>query len=123
MKVIAYNISQIDKQFLALANHKRHKITIISVPLDEATAYFAQAKDVVIITDDDCSVSPSIFKILISLGVRYIIAWFNDPLKDDVPGIRNDSLRWTSVRNADPSGAWEVINIINRWQKDDDDHN
>lgn len=123
MKVIAYNISQIDKQFLALANHKRHKITIISVPLDEATAYFAQAKDVVIITGDDCSVSPSIFKILISLGVRYIIAWLNDPLKDDVPGIRNDSLRWTSVRNADPSGAWEVINIINRWQKDDDDHN
>ncbi|WP_330746237.1 hypothetical protein [Chryseobacterium sp. CP-77] len=123
MKVIAYNISQIDKQFLALANHKRHKITIISVPLDEATVYFAQAKDVVIITDDDCSVSPSIFKILISLGVRYIIAWLNDPLKDDVPGIRNDSLRWTSVRNADPSGAWEVINIINSWQKDDDDHN
>ncbi|MGX5683517.1 hypothetical protein ACWKWW_03060 [Chryseobacterium cucumeris] len=123
MKVIAYNISQIDKQFLALANHKRHKITIISVPLDEATVYFAQAKDVVIITGDDSSVSPSIFKILISLGVRYIIAWLNDPLKDDVPGIRTDSLRWTSVRNADPSGAWEVINIINRWQKDDDDHN
>lgn len=123
MKVIAYNISQIDKEFLALANHKRHKMTIISVPLDEATVYFAQAKDVVIITGDACSVSPSIFEILISLGVRYIIAWLNDPLKDDVPGIQNDSLRWTSVRNADPSGAWEVINIINRWQKDDDDHN
>lgn len=123
MKVIAYNTSQIDKQFLALANHKRHKITIISVPLDEATVYFAEAKDVVIINGNDCSVSSVILKILISLGVRYIIAWFKDPFKDDVPEIRNDRLRWVSVRNADPSDAYEVIDIINRWQKDDDGHN
>lgn len=123
MKVIAYNTGQIDKQFLALANHKRHKITIISVPLDEATVYFAEAKDVVIINGTDCSVSSVILKILISLGVRYIIAWLKDPFKDDVPEIRNDRLRWASVRNADPSDAYEVIDIINRWQKDDDGHN
>ena len=39
------------------------------------------------------------------------------------PEIRNDRLRWASVRNADPSDAYEVIDIINRWQKDDDGHN
>lgn len=123
MKVIVYHINQIDKQFLALANHKRHKLTIISVPLDETTVYFAQAKDVVIITGDDCSVSSAILKKLISLGVRYMIAWLKDSFTGDLPEIKDDSLEWISVRNADPSDAYEVIDIINRWQKNDDDHN
>ncbi|QBJ85240.1 hypothetical protein DDI74_02740 [Chryseobacterium gleum] len=123
MKVIVYQISQIDKQFLALANHKRHKITIINVPLDETTVYFARSKDVVIITGDGCSVSYSILKKLVSSGVRYIITWLKDPFTGDLPEIKHDGLQWTHIRNTDPSDAYEVISVINRWQKDDDDHN
>lgn len=123
MKVIVYQISQIDKQFLALANHKRHKITIINVPLDETTVYFAHSKDVVIITGDGGSVSYSILKKLVSSGVRYIITWLKDPFTGDLPEIKHDRLQWTHIRNTDPSDAYEVISVINRWQKDDDDHN
>lgn len=123
MKVIVYQISQIDKQFLALANHKRHKITIINVPLDETTAYFARSKDVVIITGDGCSVSYSILKKLVLLGVRYIIIWLKDPFTGNLPEIKHDRLQWTHIRNTDPSDAYEVISVINTWQKDDDDHN
>ncbi|MCE4064471.1 hypothetical protein LXM63_05140 [Chryseobacterium gleum] len=123
MKVIVYQISQIDKQFLALANHKRHKITIINVPLDETTVYFARSKDVVIITGNGCSVSCSILKTFVSLGVRYIITWLKDPFTGNLPEIKHDRLQWTHIRNTNPSDAYEVISVINTWQKDDDDHN
>jgi D-lactate dehydrogenase len=72
MKAIAYSIKPFEKEFLAIANRKKHEITLISNPLGLETATFAAGKDAVIVfTNDD--VSASVISILAGLGIRYIV--------------------------------------------------
>ncbi|WP_353126366.1 lactate dehydrogenase [Parapedobacter pyrenivorans] len=53
MKAIAYSIKPQEKEFLAVANGKRHDLTLISNELNSQTVSFALGKDVVIISDYD----------------------------------------------------------------------
>lgn len=53
MKAIAYSIKPQEKEFLAVANGKRHDLTLISNELNAQTVSFALGKDVVIISDYD----------------------------------------------------------------------
>ncbi|AYL96745.1 lactate dehydrogenase [Mucilaginibacter celer] len=72
MKAIAYSIKPFEKEFLAIANRKKHEITLISNALDIETAMFADGKDAAIVfTGDDLS-APVIEK-LADLGIRYIV--------------------------------------------------
>jgi D-lactate dehydrogenase len=72
MKAIAYSIKPFEKEFLAIANRKKHEITLISNPLGLETASFAVGKDAVIVfTNDD--VSAPVISILAGLGIRYIV--------------------------------------------------
>jgi len=72
MKAIAYNIKPFEKEFLAIANHKKHEITLISNNLNPDTAIFAQGKTAAIITVED-EVSPDVMAKLSEAGIKYIV--------------------------------------------------
>jgi len=71
MKVVAYSIKSFEKEYLALANQKKHDITLISNPLSLKTAAYAAGKDAVIVfTNDD--VSAPVINQLADMGIKYI---------------------------------------------------
>jgi lactate dehydrogenase-like 2-hydroxyacid dehydrogenase len=71
MKVVAYNIKSFEKEPLAVANRKKHEITLISNPLNVDTAIYAVGKVAVVVTTEDLLNKEVIAK-LSELGVRYI---------------------------------------------------
>lgn len=72
MKAIAYNIKPFEKEFLAIANHKKHEITLISNNLSPDTAIFAEGKTAAIITLDD-EVTSDVMEKLATAGIKYIV--------------------------------------------------
>jgi D-lactate dehydrogenase len=71
MKVVAYSIKPFEKEYLALANKKKHELTFISNPLSLETAAFAEGKKaVVVFTNDD--VSAPVVNLLADMKVKYI---------------------------------------------------
>jgi hypothetical protein len=71
MKVVAYSIKSSEKEPLAVANHKKHEITLISNQLTAETVNFAVGKDAVIVTVADL-VDANVINLLADLGVKYI---------------------------------------------------
>jgi D-lactate dehydrogenase len=72
MKAVAYSIRTFEKEYLAIANQKKHDITLISNPLNLGTTNYAEGKDAVIVfTNDD--VSAKVINRLAGLGIKYII--------------------------------------------------
>jgi D-lactate dehydrogenase len=72
MKAVAYSIRSFEKEFLAIANQKKHDITLISNPLNLSTVNYAKGKDAVIVfTNDD--VTAGVIEELARLGIKYII--------------------------------------------------
>ncbi|WP_379090921.1 hypothetical protein [Pedobacter sp. UC225_65] len=71
MKAIAYNIKPEEKEWLIVANYKKHDITIIANSLNVDTLAFANGKEALIIFNED-----PLDKVLIdglkSLGIKYI---------------------------------------------------
>lgn len=72
MKAIAYNIQPHEKEFLTLANGKRHDVTLISNELNDKTALFAQGKEVVIVGTADV-LNPAMVHTLSRAGVQKVI--------------------------------------------------
>ncbi|MBC7567619.1 MAG: lactate dehydrogenase [Pedobacter sp.] len=125
MKVVAYSIKTAEKEPLAIANHKKHEITLISNSLSTETASFAQGKEAAIVfTEDD--VSAEVIHKLADLGVKYIATRSNDVSHIDAvaAGIRN--IRIANVPQMAISGlssaeipmalAVETINNLDKWQ-------
>ena len=71
MRVVAYNIKSSEKEPLAVANRKKHEITLISNPLNVDTALFAAGKVAVVVTQED-DLSDQVLRKLSALGVKYI---------------------------------------------------
>jgi lactate dehydrogenase-like 2-hydroxyacid dehydrogenase len=71
MKVVAYSIKSFEKEPLAIANHKKHEITLISNVLNADTVSYATGKEAVIVFEDD-DVSADVINELADLGVKYI---------------------------------------------------
>lgn len=71
MRVVAYNIKSFEKEPLAVANRKKHEITLISNPLNVETALFAAGKVAVVVTKED-DLSEQVVRKLFELGVKYI---------------------------------------------------
>jgi len=118
MKVIVYNISQEDKKLLALANRKKHKITIIVDPLSEATVHFAEAKDAVIIIDQENPVSNSLILKLISFGIRYFIFRFQGQAPVDLSIIQDAGLKYITIPDSKLAIS-SIIEILDAWEKSD----
>ena len=71
MKVVAYSIKLFEKEPLAIANHKKHEITLISNVLNADTVSYATGKEAVIVFEDD-DVSADVINKLADMGVKYI---------------------------------------------------
>ena len=71
MKAVAYSIQSFEKEPLALANHKKHEITLISNSLTEETALYAAGKEAVIVFSEDI-VSARVINKLADLGVKFL---------------------------------------------------
>lgn len=118
MKVIVYNISQEDKKLLALANRKKHKITIIVDLLNDATVHFAEAKDAAIIIDQENPVSNSLILRLISFGIKYFIFRFQEQVPMDVSTIKDAGLKYFTVPDSKLAIS-SIIEILDAWEKSD----
>jgi len=71
MRVVAYSIKSSEKEPLAIANHKKHDITLISNSLGPETVGYAAGKEAVIVFTDDI-VSAAVINKLADIGVKYI---------------------------------------------------
>ncbi|RWY53767.1 2-hydroxyacid dehydrogenase [Mucilaginibacter gilvus] len=72
MKAVAYSIRPFEKEYLAIANQKKHDITLISNPLNSETTNYAEGKNAIIVfTNDD--VNADVIEKLAGLGIKYII--------------------------------------------------
>jgi lactate dehydrogenase-like 2-hydroxyacid dehydrogenase len=72
MKAIAYNIKPFEKEFLAIANRKKHEITLISNMLSTETAIFAQGKTAAIVSVND-KIPATVMEQFAAAGIKYII--------------------------------------------------
>lgn len=126
MKAIAYSIKHFEKEFLAIANRKKHEITLISNPLGLETATFAAGKDAVIVfTNDD--VSAPVIEILAGLGIRYIVTRSLDTTHIDKTaaaqfGIKLSNIPTYPAESADQDDdilqqtADQIIRNLDLWQ-------
>ncbi|MFC3559182.1 Rossmann-fold NAD(P)-binding domain-containing protein [Pedobacter jamesrossensis] len=71
MKAIAYNIKPEEKEYLVLANHKKHDITIIANSLSAETIAFAAGKETLLVFNNDI-VNQELIEKLKELGIKYI---------------------------------------------------
>ena len=125
MRVVAYSITSAEKEPLAIANHKKHEITLISNPLSVETVSFAQGKEAVIVfTNDD--VSAEVINKLADLGVKYIATRSNDVshINAEAAGLRNikianvPQMAIAALSEVDVplALATETINNLDKWQ-------
>lgn len=126
MRVVAYSIKSADKEPLALANHKRHEITLISNSLTAETVFYAKGKDAVIVyTGDDVSVG--VINQLADLGIRYIATRSTDTSHIDhiAAGIRQlkiANVPQSAITDLDEEAlpmalAVETIYNLDKWQE------
>jgi len=71
MKAIAYNIKPDEKEWLVLANYKKHDITIIANSLTADTLSFATGKEALLVFNND-ELSGNMILGLRALGIKYI---------------------------------------------------
>lgn len=71
MKAIAYNIKPDEKEWLVLANYKKHDITIIANSLTADTISFAVGKEALLVFNND-PLNASLIQGLQALGIKYI---------------------------------------------------
>lgn len=71
MRAVAYSIRSFEKEPLAIANRKKHEITLISNALCLETAEYATGKQAVIISEKD-EITPEVLDRLAQLGVKFI---------------------------------------------------
>jgi lactate dehydrogenase-like 2-hydroxyacid dehydrogenase len=125
MRVVAYSIKTAEKEPLAIANHKKHEITLISNSLSAETAFYAKGKDaVVVFTDDD--VSDVVIGKLADLGIRYIATRSTGTthIDSEAAGSRNirianvphTSLMHLNLSDLPMALAVETIRNLDKWQ-------
>ncbi|WP_316818992.1 lactate dehydrogenase [Pedobacter nyackensis] len=126
MKVVAYSIKTFEKEPLAIANHKKHEITLISNVLSADTVSYATGKEAVIVFEDD-DVSADVIHKLADMGVKYIAtrSISSDHIDREAATVR--SIRIASVPLLALSGlseselpmalAEETILNLDKWQQ------
>ena len=125
MRVVAYSIKSFEKEPLAIANHKKHEITLISNALTEDTASYAEGKEAVIVYPGDV-VNAKVIDQLADLGIKYIAtrSFLLDHIDQqaaakrqikiaNVPSSATDSLADGALAMA---LATETINNLDQWQ-------
>jgi lactate dehydrogenase-like 2-hydroxyacid dehydrogenase len=125
MKVVAYSIKSFEKEPLAIANHKKHEITLISNVLSADTVSYAAGKEAVIVFEED-DVSADVIGRLADLGVKYIATRSTSAAHIDQDAAASRSMRVASVPHTALRGltefempmalAEETIMNLDKWQ-------
>ncbi len=125
MRVVAYNIKSFEKEPLAVANRKKHEITLISNPLNVDTALFASGKVAVVVTKED-DLSDLVLRKLSSLGVKYIAtrsvstAHINTEtaaeLKLKIAAVPSELLQTKTMNEIAAALAEQTITNLDAWQ-------
>jgi lactate dehydrogenase-like 2-hydroxyacid dehydrogenase len=116
MKVIAYSVQPHERQLLAMANQKKHDITLIFNSLNLETAVFAAGKKAVIISAGD-EVPEDIIRKLAELGIKYIT------MRSSVTGhIDKQAAKKHDIKLANTPGeqdfAVQTIKNLDLWEMD-----
>jgi lactate dehydrogenase-like 2-hydroxyacid dehydrogenase len=96
MKAIAYNIDPKQKEWLILANYKKHDITIIANSLTLDTLNFAAGKEALIIFNED-PLSADIIAGLKSLGIKYLATSSFNYHHIDLLAAKNAGLKMANI--------------------------
>lgn len=125
MRVVAYSIKSAEKEPLAIANHKKHEITLISNSLSAETAFYAKGKEAVVVFTDDV-VCASVIEKLADLGVKYIATRSTDTSHIDHLASRKHNIKIGNVPHSvlmplnledlPMALAIETIRNLDKWQ-------
>ncbi len=118
MKAIAYNIKPQEKESLALANNKRHDLTLISNELNERTVSYAQGKEVVIISTYDLLDRKMLWE-LKNAGVKKIITRSKVTTHIDLKEATRMEFKVANTPDEDQSIAsiaQQTIRNLNLWE-------
>ncbi|MEJ5963633.1 lactate dehydrogenase [Pedobacter immunditicola] len=126
MRAVAYSIKSYEKEPLAIANRKKHEITLISNSLTEATAAYAEGKEAVIVLDDD-EVNAGVINKLADMGVKYIATRSTSIGHIDLQAAEKRHIKIANVPAAAVShpasetlytiSATETIRNLDQWQE------
>lgn len=110
MKAIAYNIQPQEKEWLVLANYKKHDITIIANSLSLNTLRFSAGKEALIVFNQD-PIDADIINGLVSLGVKFIATSSFDYNHIDLNAARLAGLKIANIPFK-YGGAFENMNQV-----------
>ena len=126
MRVVAYSIKSFEKEPLAIANHKKHDITLISNSLSAETVSYAAGKEAVIVFTDDV-VSAAVMSKLAALGVKYIATRSTSTLHIDqqaaaqynmkIANVPASAIVAVSAAELSLALAKETILNLDKWQQ------
>lgn len=126
MRVVAYSIKSFEKEPLAIANHKKHDITLISNSLSLDTVSYAEGKEAVIVFTED-EISDAVIHKLADLGVKYIATRSTGTLHIDheaaagrnikIANVPAVSLMGFSIADLPLALAKETILNLDKWQE------
>ncbi|MCX2585177.1 lactate dehydrogenase [Pedobacter sp. MR22-3] len=119
MKAIAYNIKPVEKEWLVLANYKKHDITIIANSLTIDTLSFSAGKEVLLVFNHD-DLDAEMIDGLKSLGIRYIATSSVETEHLDLLAAGRAGMKVANVplleENQDPRLRMEqVIKNLDQW--------
>lgn len=118
MKAIAYNIKPEEKEWLIVANYKKHDITIIANSLTVDTLAFADGKEALIIFNDDV-LDAHLINGLKSIGIKYITTSSFDTTHIDLVAAKEAQLKIANVPFTDGKGTLkamhQVIKNLDNW--------
>ena len=117
MKAIAYNINSKEKEWLILANYKKHDITVIANSLTLDTLNFAAGKEALIVFNED-PLNEQIVQGLKALGIKYIVTSSFDPSHIDLNAAKAAGLKIANIpfKDADDlKNMHQVITNLDNW--------
>lgn len=119
MKAIAYNIKPVEKEWLVLANYKKHDITIIANSLTADTLSFSAGKEALLVFNHD-DLNAQMIEGLKSLGIRYIATSSFETGHLDLQAAGLAGMKVANVPlldgNQDPKSRMEqVIKNLDQW--------
>ena len=117
MKAIAYNIGSKEKEWLILANHKKHDITIISNSLTLDTLAFANGKEALIIFNKDL-LDASLILGLKAIGIKYLATSSFEYEHIDLRAAKQAGLKIANIPfkdGGDLENMHQVIKNLDNW--------
>ena len=123
MKVIVFNATQVQKEHLAWANLKKHKITVIASPLDIGNVRFCVAKEAVMMMNWQKNLSTELLEKLALYRIKLLLTTSPNPPATDPVSVVNPGFEYHMIHSADSRAlAWQIIRLLDSWQKSDENH-